>query len=101
VHVPTLDGSIRGWLALIDDFEQRKAARVVPGHGPHAMQLPAALDPEKRYLTAIATDVGKLLKEDKTLEEATQTAGLSEGDAWRLFNDYHVRNVTAAFAELA
>jgi len=37
VHVPTLDGSIRGWLALIDDFEQRKAGRVVPGHGPHAM----------------------------------------------------------------
>jgi quinoprotein relay system zinc metallohydrolase 2 len=101
VHVPTLDGSIRGWLALIDDFEQRKAARVVPGHGPHAMQLPAALDPENRYLTAIATDVRKLLKEDKTLEEATQTAGLSERDAWRLFNnDYHVRNVTAAFAEL-
>jgi len=100
VHVPTLDGSIRGWLALIDDFEQRKAARVVPGHGPHAMQLPAAFEPEKRYLSTIATDVRALIKENKTLEQATEKAGFSEHDAWRLFDDYHVRNVTAAFAEL-
>jgi quinoprotein relay system zinc metallohydrolase 2 len=100
VHVPTLDGSIRGWLALIDDFEQRKAARVVPGHGPHAMQLPAAFEPEKRYLSTIATDVRALIKENKTLEQATEKAGFSEHNAWRLFDDYHVRNVTAAFAEL-
>ncbi len=100
VHVPTLDGSIRGWLALIDDFEQRKAARIVPGHGPHAMQLPDALAPEKRYLTAIATDIRELIKQDKTLEDATKSAGAEERDNWKLFDDYHVRNVTAAFAEL-
>ncbi|HWM32394.1 MAG TPA: quinoprotein relay system zinc metallohydrolase 2 [Methyloceanibacter sp.] len=27
VHVPTLDGSIKGWLALIDELETRKVAR--------------------------------------------------------------------------
>jgi quinoprotein relay system zinc metallohydrolase 2 len=100
VHVPTLDGSIRGWLALIDDFEKRKAARVVPGHGPHAMQLPDALEPEKRYLTAIVTDIRELIKQDKTLEDATKSAGAEERDNWKLFQDYHIRNVTAAFAEL-
>ena len=42
----------------------------------------------------------KLIKEGKTLEEATKTAGFEERDAWKLFDDYHVRNVTAAFAEL-
>jgi quinoprotein relay system zinc metallohydrolase 2 len=100
MHVPTLDGSIRGWLALIDDLKQRKAARVVPGHGPHAMQLPEALEPEQRYLATIAADVRKLIKDGKTLEDATKTAGFEERDAWKLFDDYHVRNVTAAFAEL-
>ncbi len=100
VHVPTLDGSIRGWLALIDDFEHRKAPRVVPGHGPQAMELPAAFAPEKRYLAAIARDIRKLLKEDGTLEQAVKTAGFEERDGWKLFDDYHVRNVTAAFAEL-
>jgi len=100
VHVPTLDGSIRGWLALIEELGERKAARVVPGHGPHAMELPEALAPEQRYLSAIAADVRKLIKEGKTLEDATKIAGFSERDAWKLFDNYHVRNVSAAFAEL-
>ncbi len=99
-HVPTLDGSIRGWLALVDELSQRKAARVVPGHGPHAMALPEALQPEQRYLAAITADVRQLIKDGKTLEEAIRTAGFSERDAWKLFDQYHVRNVTAAFAEL-
>jgi hypothetical protein len=44
--------------------------------------------------------VRKLIKEGKTLEEATKVAGFEDRDAWKLFDDYHVRNVTAAFAEL-
>jgi quinoprotein relay system zinc metallohydrolase 2 len=99
-HVPTLDGSIKGWLALIDDLKTRKVARVIPGHGPHAMELPGALEPEQRYLTAIATDVRESIKEGKTLEDAIKTAGYEERNGWKLFDQYHVRNVTAAFAEL-
>jgi quinoprotein relay system zinc metallohydrolase 2 len=100
VHVPTIDGSISGWLALLDELGSRKAARVVPGHGPKSMQLPEALEPEQRYLAAIAADVRRQIAEGKTLAEATKTAGFSEKDAWKLFDQYHVRNVTAAFAEL-
>jgi quinoprotein relay system zinc metallohydrolase 2 len=100
VHVPTLDGSIKGWLALLDDLARKKAARVVPGHGPQSMELPEALTPEHRYLATIAADVRKLIKDGKTLEDAIKTAGFSERDAWKLFDHYHVRNVTAAFAEL-
>lgn len=100
VHLPTLDGSIRGWLALLDDLGQRKAARVVPGHGPHAMQLPEALEPERRYLSTVAADIRKLIKDGKTMAEAMRTAGSSERESWKLFDTYHPRNVSAAFAEL-
>lgn len=100
VHLPTLDGSIRGWLALLDDLGQRRAARVVPGHGPHAMQLPGALEPEHRYLSTIAAEVRKLIKDGRDLAEATKTVGQSERANWQLFDQYHIRNVTAAFAEL-
>jgi quinoprotein relay system zinc metallohydrolase 2 len=100
VHVPTLDGSIKGWLALIEELKTRDAARVVPGHGPQAMELPEAFDPEEQYLADIANDVRQLIKEGKTLEDATKTAGFEDRDAWKLFDHYHVRNVSAAFAEL-
>ncbi len=99
-HIPTLDGSIKGWLALIDTLKTREAARVVPGHGPHAMTLPDALEPEQRYLSTIVTDVKRLMAEGKTMEEATKIAGFSEQDAWKLFDQFHARNVSAAFAEL-
>jgi quinoprotein relay system zinc metallohydrolase 2 len=100
VHVPTIDGSIKGWLMLLDEMRNRKAARVVPGHGPQTMEIPQAFGPQRRYLQAIATDVRQQIAKGKTLSEATKTAGFSEKDAWKLFDQYHVRNVTAAFAEL-
>jgi len=99
-HIPTIDGSIKGWLAVLDDLSKRKAARVVPGHGPASMEFPQALEPERRYLTTVEEDVRQAIAEGKTLSEATKTAGFSEKDKWKLFDQYHVRNVTAAFAEL-
>lgn len=100
-HVPALDGSIRGWLALLDQLSQRKdVARVVPGHGPASVDWPNALAAEKRYLARIADDVRTFIKQGRTLAQAAKEAGLSEKDAWLLFEEYHARNVSAAFAEL-
>lgn len=99
-HVPTLDGSIRGWLAVIEQLRQRPAERVVPGHGPPSMSWPEALEPLRRYLALIESDVRRLIREGRTLSEAAQIASLAEKDAWLLFPDYHARNVSAAFAEL-
>ena len=99
-HIPTLDGSILGWLKLIDGLEKEPANRVVPGHGPPSMTWPDALAPMKRYWTTVATDVRAMIKDGKTLSQAAATAGQSEKDNWRLFDEHHVRNVTGAFAEL-
>ncbi|MFN0219308.1 MAG: quinoprotein relay system zinc metallohydrolase 2 [Hyphomicrobium sp.] len=99
-HIPTIDGSIRGWLKLIDVLGQEAAARVVPGHGPASMSWPDALRPMQKYLGVVATDVRLAIKDGKTLSEATATAGQSERPNWLLFDEHHVRNVTAAFAEL-
>lgn len=99
-HVPTLDGSILGWLKVIEDLKAGPAARVVPGHGPPSMPWPDAIAPVERYLNVIVRDVRALIKDGKTLSEATEVAGTSERDAWQIFDEHHVRNVTAAFAEL-
>ena len=100
-HVPALDGSIRGWLSLLDQLKSRRdVARVVPGHGPPSMDWPSALAAEQRYLARVADDVRAMIKQGRTLAEAMSAAGLSEKDAWILFKEYHARNVSAAFAEL-
>ncbi len=100
-HVPALDGSIRGWLTLIDTLKARQDIKLaVPGHGPASMAWPTAIAAEQRYLNKIADDVRGMIKQGKTLAEAAETAGLSEKDAWLLFKEYNARNVSAAFAEL-
>lgn len=99
-RVPSLDGSVKGWLNLITTMRNETADRVVPGHGPVAMDWPAALDALETYWTVLARDVRAAIKDGKTISEATETAAQSEREKWVLFDDYNARNVTAAFAEL-
>jgi quinoprotein relay system zinc metallohydrolase 2 len=99
-HIPTLDGSILGWLSLIDTLKTEKAERVVPGHGPVSMTWPDAIDPLQQYLRSIVADVRAMIKDNKTLSDATKSAGFSQRDKWLLADEFHARNVTTAFAEL-
>ena len=99
-HLPSLDGSLTGWLAEMDRLADRPVARVVPGHGPRSMAWPDALVPQRRYLARIAADVRALIAEGRSISAAAETAGMSERDAWALFDTFNPHNATAAFQEL-
>jgi quinoprotein relay system zinc metallohydrolase 2 len=98
-HVPVLDGSIKGWLAVLDDLAHVPAQRVVPGHGPVAA-WPAALEEERRYLARLAADVRAAIERGATISAASRNAGESERGHWELFDESNARNATAAFSEL-
>jgi quinoprotein relay system zinc metallohydrolase 2 len=98
-HLPVLDGSLKGWLAAIDELAAVPATRVVPGHGPVA-GWPAALADERRYLGRLAQDVRALIKRGETITAAAQSAAESERTRWELFDESNPRNATAAYAEL-
>jgi quinoprotein relay system zinc metallohydrolase 2 len=98
-HVPVLDGSIRGWLAVIGELRTTPAQRVVPGHGA-VSKWPAALDDERRYLDRLAADVRELIAGGKPITVAANSAAASERSRWELFDDYNARNATAAFSEI-
>ena len=98
-HVPVLDGSLRGWLGVIDELGTLPAQRVVPGHGP-VSEWPAALAEERRYLEVLASDVRALVRGGAPITVAAATAAASERSRWQLFDDYNARNATAAFSEL-
>ncbi|MDQ7251408.1 quinoprotein relay system zinc metallohydrolase 2 [Dongia sedimenti] len=99
-RVPASDGSILGWLKAIAQLREIPAARVVPGHGPVTAPWPAALDPEQAYFERLVRDIRKLLAEGGSLQQATDTIGLSERGHWQLFDSYNARNVTTAYTEL-
>lgn len=99
-HVPVLDGSLRGWLDALVTLADRHPAHVVPGHGRPDPDWQGALAEEARYLHVIASDVRAALKINRTLTQTLERAGLSERGRWRLFQDYHLRNITACYTEL-
>ena len=99
-HLPTLDGSLLGWMRQLGELAAIDASTVVPGHGPVPSSWPQALAGERRYFEALADDLRKAIKDGVPLGEAVQTAGLAERGNWALFDDYNGRNATAAYAEL-
>ncbi len=56
-RMPSLDGSLPGWLKELAALKQIPAARAVPGHGPVAIDWPAGAADIERYLTTLQSDV--------------------------------------------
>jgi quinoprotein relay system zinc metallohydrolase 2 len=99
-HLPTLDGSLLGWMRQMDAIAAIDARRVVPGHGPAAADWPEALEAQRRYFEVLAGDIRQAIAEGRPLAETVKTAGRSEASNWTLFDEYNERNATAAYAEL-
>jgi quinoprotein relay system zinc metallohydrolase 2 len=99
-RIPTIDGSIVGWLKLLDTLNGEDFTHLIPGHGPTIMEKSDAIPPLKHYLNTVATEVRAAIKAGKSLSETSKTAALSEKNDWLLFDENNRRNVTAAFAEL-
>jgi len=99
-HIPVIDGSIRGWLKELRRLAQNHYKLVIPGHGPLVKDWPLGSQPHIAYLEQLAGEIRAMLKQGKTLEYAVDHAGLSAKKNWQLFEQFHRKNVTIAFAEL-
>ncbi|MEO1206018.1 MAG: quinoprotein relay system zinc metallohydrolase 2 [Pseudomonadota bacterium] len=99
-HTPTLDGSILGWSKVLAELQAQKPALIVPGHGPAALALDDALTPMNTYLSAVISGVRAAIENGQTLREAVENVGWEQKDDWKLFSEYHGRNISAAYAEL-
>jgi quinoprotein relay system zinc metallohydrolase 2 len=99
-HLPVIDGSLKGWLSVLENLEHNAYKLVIPGHGRMVTNWPAAMKPEKDYLTLLLNEIRELIKKGGTLEQAVETVGYSAQGKWKLFDQFHRKNVTTAFAEL-
>jgi quinoprotein relay system zinc metallohydrolase 2 len=99
-HVPALDGRLKGWLALMERARERNVARVVPGHGPASAAWPEALGPQDRYLRGLEAGVREALKAGRSMADVAAGVGLSEREAWALFDAFNARNSISTFKEL-
>lgn len=99
-HLPVIDGSLKGWLAVIEEFERHAYKLVIPGHGSLVTDWPQSLQPEKDYLLLLLTEIRATIKSGGFLEQALETVGYSAKPHWKLFDQFHRKNISTAFAEL-
>ena len=99
-RIPSLDGSLLGWLKEAEALKAAGAARAVPGHGPAIVDVAPAMADLTRYLSALRDETRKAIAADVPIEKAVPSVARSERDHWVLFDTYHGRNVTQAYKEL-
>jgi quinoprotein relay system zinc metallohydrolase 2 len=99
-RVPSLDGSLKGWLAELASLKDVGARRAVPGHGPTGVDWPAASLDLERYLGTLQHETRQAITKGMDIGQAAKTVALSERDKWTLFDDYNGHNVTRAYKEL-
>jgi glyoxylase-like metal-dependent hydrolase (beta-lactamase superfamily II) len=98
-RVPSLDGSLHGWIDELEASRMLPASWAVPGHGPVRVPWPAGSDDQLRYLRTLRRDVSALIERGGQIEQAPLAAA-DERAHWVLFDDYNGRNATEAFKEL-
>ncbi len=104
-RLPTVDGSLLGWLEVHDSLLGPDVKTAVPGHGP-VDDGRAALAAQRAYLAELRDRVRLALDEGQDLTGAVRTlteesAAVGGGaEDWLLYDDNHGRNVVAAYTEL-
>jgi glyoxylase-like metal-dependent hydrolase (beta-lactamase superfamily II) len=99
-RVPSLDGSLKGWLKELGVLGKVAAKRAVPGHGPTSVDWPSGCRDLERYLKVLLRETRAAIAQGRDIDAAVKTVGLSERSRWALFDDYNGHNVIQAFKEV-
>jgi quinoprotein relay system zinc metallohydrolase 2 len=99
-RLPALDGSLTGWIEVIDRLAASPMQRAIPGHGPMTTHWADALAHERSYLESLLEGVRRELAEGKSMQDAIVRVGGEQKSQWLLWDEVHPRNVARAYEEL-
>ncbi|MGF1706570.1 quinoprotein relay system zinc metallohydrolase 2 [Enterovibrio baiacu] len=103
-HIPTLDGSLLGWLNVMDELDQLPYQRVVPGHGAvqrrKTSSEQSAFALQRHYLESLTVSVRDAIHQHIDINTASNTLMTDHAEQWALFGSFHPRNVIQAYKEL-
>ena len=99
-RTPSIDGDLKGWIAVTENLGNLSVNQTVPGHGPVVTNLKGALDNQQRYLTVLLSDIRASISKGEMMESAMNTAAASEKDKWVLFEIVNRRNVNNTYPGL-
>lgn len=99
-RAPSLEGDVKGWLAVMQSLQASGAARTVPGHGPVVTDARPYFDKQRRYLQVLQDDVRRGLAEGLKLQQVTARAAATERSQWLLFDSVNPRNAEMLYLQM-
>jgi len=101
-RTPSIDGDIKGWLAVINELKNNPAEFAIPGHSSILKDTnwKEQLNNEERYLWTLLNDIRTSIKKGEVMEKAMGTAAASERNYWQLFDIVNRRNVNNIYPSL-
>jgi len=101
-RTPSIDGDIKGWLAVINELKNNPAEFAIPGHSSILKDTnwKEQLNNEERYLWTLLNDIRTSIKNGEVMEKAMGTAAASERNYWQLFDIVNRRNVNNIYPSL-
>ncbi len=101
-RTPSIDGDIKGWLAVINELKTHEAEFAIPGHSSSLKDAnwKKQLNDQERYLWTLLNDIRASIKKGEVMEKAMSTAAASERSYWQLFDIVNRRNVNNIYPGL-
>lgn len=99
-RIPSLTGSLKGWIKVMTELTTLDVKLVVPGHGSIANSVTEALKNQQHYLTRLLDDTRKAIAEGQFISDAMETIDKENKSNWLLHEHQHPSNVSKAFTEL-
>lgn len=101
-RTPSIDGDIKGWLAVINALKTNEAEFAIPGHSSSLKDAnwKKQLNDQERYLWTLLNDIRASIKKGDVMEKAMGTAAASERSYWQLFDIVNRRNVNNVYPGL-
>tara|TARA_Y100000590_G_scaffold253924_1_gene285195 strand:- start:165 stop:1100 length:936 start_codon:yes stop_codon:yes gene_type:complete len=99
-RIPSLTGSLKGWLKSINKIKELDIKVVVPGHGSVASSLDKAIKQQQDYLTLLLNKTRKAINEGKFINEAMENIDKDNEFRWLLHEYQHSTNVSRSYTEL-
>ena len=91
-RTPSIEGDVRGWLAIMTELAAMSVRRSIPGHGPLVVDKAAALERQRRYLQTLIDDLKQGIAAGRPMAEVIGAAAQSERGRWQLFDSVNLRN---------
>ena len=98
-RIPVVDGSLLGWLGVMNGLKAPGVRSIMPGHGP-LTDGADALERQKQYLADLRDDVRAAMDDGLDISETVAALADSPRQKWLLQDETHARNITTAYAEL-